>query len=184
MDLNGFAPDFESTGSLALKPWMVNDRSLKLPKHLALLRSQLCPYDDQIETLKEQIGAAIARQTMKDKSGASVMDTRSQVTSVYGYSVLDLALEPLEANFALPLLHEIASKNDQALLDVAVAAEVNLVGDPILAAADAAREAGNAPNVVMATAAAIVGPKESNAHLLYRYSNRAICAFWPAGRER
>jgi hypothetical protein len=39
------------------------------------------------------------------------------------------------------------------LLDVAVAAEVNLVGDPALVAADAAREAGNAPNSVMAAAA-------------------------------
>ena len=45
------------------------------------------------------------------------------------------------------------------MLDIAVAAEVNLVGDPILVAADAAREAGNSPNTVMAAAAAIVGPK-------------------------
>ena len=45
------------------------------------------------------------------------------------------------------------------MLDIAVAAEVNLVGDPILVAADAAREAGNAPNTVMAAAAAIVGPR-------------------------
>jgi hypothetical protein len=67
--------------------------------------------------------------------------------------------EPLEATFALPLVHEIATENDRAMLDVAVAAEVNLVGDPILVAADAAREAGNAPNAVMAAAAAIVGPK-------------------------
>ena len=59
----------------------------------------------------------------------------------------------------LPLVHEIATENDRAHLAVAVAAEVNLVGDPILIAADAAREAGNAPNAVMATAAAIVGPK-------------------------
>jgi hypothetical protein len=81
------------------------------------------------------------------------------VTSVHGISILDLAREPLEANFALPLVHEIADANDRALLDVAVAAEVNLVGDPVLAAADAAREAGNAPNSVMAAAASIVGPK-------------------------
>ena len=101
----------------------------------------------------------IARQTMKDRSGASVMDPTTQVTSVHGLSVLDLALEPLEANFALPLVHEIAGENDRAMLDVAVAAEVNLVGDPILIAADAARDAGNAPNSVMAAAAAIVGPK-------------------------
>ena len=87
------------------------------------------------------------------------MDDKTQVTSVHGISVLDLAREPLEANFALPLVHEIADANDRALLDVAVAAEVNLVGDPVLVAADAAREAGNAPNSVMAAAASIIGPK-------------------------
>jgi hypothetical protein len=96
---------------------------------------------------------------MKDCSGASIMDPQTQVTSVHGISILDLAREPLEANFALPLVHEIADANDRALLDVAVAAEVNLVGDPVLVAADAAREAGNAPNSVMAAAASIIGPK-------------------------
>ena len=159
MALNGVAADFESTGSLSLKPWMANDRGLALPANLSLppVRA-MAPYDDQIAALDDQIGAVIARQTMKDKSGASVMDPKSQVTSVHGHSVLDLALEPLEANFALPLVHEIATENDRVLLDVAVAAEVNLVGDPILVAADAAREAGNAPNAVMAAAVSIVGP--------------------------
>ena len=65
------------------------------------------------------------------------MDPKTQVTSVHGHEVLDLALPPLEACFALPLVHEIADENDRAMLDVAVAAEANLVGDLILAAADA-----------------------------------------------
>jgi hypothetical protein len=86
------------------------------------------------------------------------MDPKTQVTSVHGHSVLDLAVLPLEANFALPLVHEIAGSNDRAMLDIAVAAETNLVGDPALLAAEAAREAGNSPNTIMA-AAAIIGPK-------------------------
>jgi succinyl-CoA synthetase alpha subunit len=160
MKLNGVAPDFPSTGGLALKPWIANDQGLALPPDLALAPVTATePYATQIAALKQQVGAAVARQTMKDKSGASVMDPKSQVTSVHGHSVLDLALEPLEANFALPLVHEIADAHDRAMLDVAVAAEVNLVGDPILVAADAARDAGNAPNAVMAAAVAIVGPK-------------------------
>ena len=159
MKLSGIDPDFDSTGSLSLKPWLANDRGLALPAGLALPPVRAAaPYDEQIETLKDQVGAVVARQRMKDRSGASVMDPKTQVTSVHGHSVLDLALEPLEANFALPLVHEIATENDRALLDIAVAAEVNLVGDPILVACDAAREAGNAPNAVMAAAAAIVGP--------------------------
>ncbi len=159
MKLSGVGPDFDSTGSLSLKPWLANDRGLALPANLSLAPVRaMAPYDGQIAALKNQVGAVVARQMMKDKSGASVMDPKSQVTSVHGHSVLDLALEPLEANFALPLVREIATENDRALLDIAVAAEVNLVGDPILVAADAARNAGNAPNAVMAAAAAIVGP--------------------------
>ena len=159
MALNGMEPDFAPQGSLALKPWVANDQGLALPAELALeTETAPEPYAGQIAALGRQVGAVVARQTMKDKSGASMMDSGTQVTSVHGHRVLDLALEPLEANFALPLVHEIAGANDRALLDLAVAAEVNLVGDPILAAADAAREAGNAPNTVMAAAAAIVGP--------------------------
>ena len=68
----------------------------------------------------------IARQNMKDRSGASVMDAKTQVTSVHGHSVLELALQPLQANFASPLVHEAAGANDRALLDIAIAADVNL----------------------------------------------------------
>jgi succinyl-CoA synthetase alpha subunit len=160
MALNGMAPDFAPRGDLALKPWIANDQGLRLPAGLAMPPVAAPePYAGQIAALGRQVGALVARQNMKDRSGASVMDPVTQVTSVHGHSVLDLALEPLEACFALPLVHEIAGPNDRALLDVAVAAEVNLVGDPILVAADAARAAGNAPNAVMAAAAAIVGPK-------------------------
>jgi succinyl-CoA synthetase alpha subunit len=160
MKLNNMRPDFAPRGSLALKPWIVNDQGIKLPPHLALPTVEaIAPYGAQITALSRQVGAVIPRQNMRDKSGATVMDGKTQITSVHGHSVLELALLPLEANFALPLVHEIASENDRAMLDVAVAAECNLVGDPALSAAQAAREAGNSPNTIMAAAAAIVGPK-------------------------
>ena len=160
MALSGAKPDFAPRGSLTLKPWMANDQGLDLPPELALPPVAAPePYAGQIAELKRQVGAVIARQNMKDKSGASVMDSKTQVTSVHGHSVLELALQPLQANFALPLVHEGAGPNDRALLDIAVAAEVNLVGTPMLAAAEAAREGGNSPNTVMAAAVTIVGPK-------------------------
>jgi succinyl-CoA synthetase alpha subunit len=160
MRLNGIQSDFEVRGSLALKPWIANDQGLKLPKAIALpVVAAPAPYDGQIKALGAQIGAVIPRQNMKDKSGASVMDARTQVTSMHGYQVLELAVQPLEANFALPLVHEIAGENDRAMLDIAVAAEMNLVGDAALAAAQAAREAGNSPNTIMAAAVSIIGPK-------------------------
>ncbi len=160
MKLNNVRPDFERRGSLSLKPWIANDQGIKLPPQLALAAVEAGPpYNAQIKALSQQIGAVIPRQNMKDKSGATVMDPKTQVTSVHGHTVLDLALLPLEANFALPLVHEIAGENDRAMLDIAVAAETNLVGDPALIAAEAAREAGNSPNTIMAAAAAIIGPK-------------------------
>jgi succinyl-CoA synthetase alpha subunit len=160
MKLNNVRPDFPPRGSLSLKPWIANDHRITLPAHLALPRVEaLPPYSEQIKALARQVGAVIPRQSMKDKSGASVMDPKTQVTSVHGHAVLDLAVLPLEANFALPLVHDIAGPNDRAMLDIAVAAETNLVGDPALMAAEAAREAGNSPNTIMAAAAAIVGPK-------------------------
>ena len=160
MKLNAIDTDFEPQGSLDLKPWLVNNQGLNLPPELDLAPVEaMAPYDDQIRDVKRQVGAVVPRQTMKDASGASAMDSETQITSVHGISVLDLAREPLEANFALPLVHEIADENDRALLDVAVAGEANLVGDPVLVAADAARDAGNSPNSVLATAASIIGPK-------------------------
>jgi succinyl-CoA synthetase alpha subunit len=160
MKLNNVRPDFEPRGSLALKPWIGNDQGIELPPQLVMRSVEaMAPYNGQIKALSLQIGAVIPRQSMKDKSGASVMDPKTQVTSVHGYSVLELAALPLEANFALPLVHEIAGPNDRAMLDIAVAAETNLVGDPALAAAEAAREADNSPNTIMAAATAIVGPK-------------------------
>jgi succinyl-CoA synthetase alpha subunit len=159
MQASGISPDFVPAGSLALKPWFGSNQELGLPTELDLaVVEAIPPYGAQIKILNQYVGALFARQEMKDASGASRMDAKTQVTSVYGMSILDLAREPLEASFALPLLHEIADKNDRALLDIAVAGEVNLVGDPALAAADAAREAGNAPNSVMAAAASIIGP--------------------------
>ncbi len=160
MRQNGIDPDFDPIGDLSLKCWFANNQGLGLPPHLDHQPVEaLAPYNDQIAILKRQIGRTMPRQSMKDCSGATRMDAQTQITSVHGYSVLDLAKLPLEANFALPLVHEIADENDRILLDVAVAGEINLVGDPILVAADAARDAGNAPNAVMAASASIVGPK-------------------------
>src|SRR5439155_15100053 len=119
------------------------------------------PYNEQIAALSKQIGAVLPRQSMKDASGASQMDPQTQVTSLHGVSMLDAAQHSLEANVCLALVHELGSDNDQKLVNVAVGAELNLRGDPALAAAQAAREAGNAPNSVLAAAASIIGPRRA-----------------------
>ena len=80
---------------------------------------------------------------MKDCSGASQMDAKTQTKSL-GVSMLDAAQKnSLEANVDLALMPETGGKNDRKLINVAIGAELNLDGTPVLAAA-AAREAGNA----------------------------------------
>jgi succinyl-CoA synthetase alpha subunit len=156
---NACRPDFEPEGSLALKAWFSNHRGLELPPDLALpVVPAAAPYDEQIATLNKQVGAVLPRQTMKDASGASQMNAKTQLTSLHGISMLTAAQHPFEANVSLALLREPGGINDRALVNIAIGAFLNLRGQPALAAAQAARDAGNTPNTVLAAAAAIVGP--------------------------
>jgi succinyl-CoA synthetase alpha subunit len=160
MAANGRQPDFAPEGSMELKPWFGSNAGLVLPPALDLpVVPALPPYDTQIRALESQVGAAFPRESLKDASGASQMDPKTQVTRVHGVSVLDAAQFPLEANVSLALLKEPGGPNDQALVNVAVGAFVNLHGEETLAAAQAAREAGNAPNAVLAAAVALLGPR-------------------------
>lgn len=160
MASRGAAPDFPPAGNLLRKAWLGSNQRLELPPELDLpLVEPLAPYDAQVAQLRRQIGAVVPRQSMRDSSGATRMDPGSQISSMHGHSVLDLANEPFEVNLALPLVHEPVAERDRVLVRIAVAAAANLYGDPALAAADAAREAGNAPNAVMAAAACLLGPR-------------------------
>jgi hypothetical protein len=156
---NAARPDFAPEGNLSLKAWFASGQGIELPRELDLpVVDALAPYAEQIAALNRQVGAVLPRQNMKDASGASYLDTKTQVASLYGVSMLEAAQHPLEANMNLALVHEIGGPNDEKLLTVAVVAELNLHGMPELGAAQAARDAGNAPNGVLAAAAAIVGP--------------------------
>jgi succinyl-CoA synthetase alpha subunit len=161
---NAARPDFEPEGSTALKPWFGSNSSLRLPRELDIaLVEAMPPYNEQIRELEKQLGAVYPRQTMKDASGASQMDPKTQVTLLHGVSMLNAAQNPLESNLCLALLHETGGENDRALMNVGVTAYVHLHGDPALAAAQAARDAGNAPNTVLAAACSIIGPQRAAA---------------------
>jgi succinyl-CoA synthetase alpha subunit len=164
MRANATMPDFAPEGNLSLKPWFGSDEGLDLPDELrpAVVRAQ-APYDEQVALLNTQIGGVVPRQAMKDASGASQMDPKTQVSSLHGTSMLTAATLSFESNVALALVHDAGGQNDCRLIAPAVAAYVNLHGRPELAAAQASREAGNAPNAVLAAAAAIVGPRRQEA---------------------
>lgn len=160
MKLNGVEPDFAPEGDLTLKPWFGDNQGLPLPPELDLpLVEPIEPYRSQIAELSKQVGATFPRESMKDRSGSSFMDAKTQVTKVSGVSILDTAKYPLESNYLLAIIREAGDDNDLALFNTVVAAEVNLYDDPAIAAADAARAAGNAPNTVLAAACAMDGPR-------------------------
>jgi hypothetical protein len=159
MKLHEVAPDFAPQGDLTLKPWFGNSQGLPIPAELDIpLVEPIQPYKDQIAELSKQVGAVFPREPMKDRSGSSLMDSKTQVTKVSGVSVLDAASYPLESNYCLALLHEHNDANDNALLNTAIACEVNLHGDPVIALTDMVRAAGNAPNTVLSAACAAIGP--------------------------
>ncbi len=162
MQANAARPDFEPEGSLALKPWFGSSQGIALPPELDLPVVQAAsPYDRQIELLSRQIGAVFPRQSMKDASGASQMDPKTQITSLHGTSMLDAAQFPVESNICLSLLREPGGPNERALVNAIVGSQINLFGTPALAAAQAAREAGNAPNAVLAAACSVLGPRHA-----------------------
>jgi succinyl-CoA synthetase alpha subunit len=159
---NATRPDFAPEGTTELKAWFGANLGLTLPPDIDVpVVAAVPPYNEQIEKLNKQIGAVLPRQNMKDASGASQMDAKTQITSLHGVSMLDAAQYPLEANVNLALMHEPGGENDRKLINVAIGAELNLFGDPALAAAQAARDAGNAPNSALAAAASIVGPRRA-----------------------
>ncbi|MGF6851478.1 CoA-binding protein [Paraburkholderia sp. CI3] len=159
MRVNATMPDFAPEGSLALKPWFGSDQGITLPTDLAIpVVEAVAPYNEQVSQVNRQIGAIPPRQPLKDASGVSQMNAKTQVSSLHGTSMLDAATHSLEANVSLALLREFGGANEEKLINVAIAAHVNLYGTPELAAAQAAREAGNAPNAVVSAAVAIVGP--------------------------
>ena len=162
MAANGVKPDFAPEGTMELKAWFGSNAGAKLPPELDLsVVRAVAPYDTQVKSLDRQVGATFAREALKDASGVSQMDAKTQVTRLNGVSVLDAAQYSLEGNVGLALLKEPGGENDRKLVSLAVGASLNLHGEATLAAAQAAREAGNAPNAVLAAALAIVGPRRT-----------------------
>ncbi len=111
-------PDFEESGDLSLKLW-VKDNILPLPAELALpVVEAIEPYKTQIKMINKQIGAKYLRQSMRNKSGASVMDPTTQVTMVHGKSILELSKFSLEENLYFSLAKAMPDKNDLPSLNM------------------------------------------------------------------
>lgn len=160
MEANGVEPDFESRGSLSLKCWMGNNQGVSLPKELDVPTVEaINPYNEQIEALDRQVGAQFRRETLKDASGASMMDPKTQVSKIQNVSILDASRKSYEANLAFALVKQYPDAYGEKIANIALNAYVNQFRLPTLVAAAAARENGNSPNTVAAAAVGIIGGK-------------------------
>jgi len=98
--------DFAPKGDLSLKPWFVNDQGLDLPAKLKMAAVEAMePYNDAIKKLGNQVGAQLTRESMRNKSGASRMNSKTDVTEVHGVPVLDLVVK----HFALSNFFAVSS---------------------------------------------------------------------------
>ncbi|WP_085441418.1 CoA-binding protein [Magnetofaba australis] len=164
MKLNGQNPDFEPKGDLSLKCWFNQDLGLDLPAELKQTPVKaIAPYDEQIEALNRQVGAIFPRQTLKDCSGASKMDPKTQVSQIHGKSVLEAATQSFEANLIRSLVRDYPDASGLAMTNVVLNGLVNQHGQVGLAAAQGARDAGCSPNTALSAAIAQVGPKTTAA---------------------
>ncbi len=162
MAKNGVNPDFEPRGNLSLKCWLAGKTAVNLPPELDINPVEaIAPYNEQIALMKRQVGAVLPRENMKDASGASMMDPKTQVSRLHGTSILDCATRSYEANLVMSLIREYPDQNGRALANVILNAFVNQNNQPGLAAADASRAAGNAPNLVLTAALTALGPRSA-----------------------
>ena len=160
MELNGKKPDFEPRGSLDLKPWFGNNQGLSLPSELDVpVVSAASPYNEQIEALNKMVGAQHRRETLKDASGASMMDPKTQVSKIHNTSILDASMATFEANLVFALTRQYTCEYGEKIANIVLNMYVNQYNQPTMVAAQASRDNGNSPNTVVSSAVAIVGKK-------------------------
>ena len=160
MELNGQKPDFEPKGSLDLKSWFGNNQGLSLPPELDVAVVEASePYNEQIEALDKMVGAQHRRENLKDASGASMMDPKTQVSKIHSTSILDASVKTFEANLVYALTRVYTCDYGEKIANIVLNLYVNQHGQATLAAAEASRENGNSPNTVVSSAVAICGKK-------------------------
>jgi succinyl-CoA synthetase alpha subunit/citrate synthase len=103
-------PDFQASGDLSLKLW-ISDNWMPLPKSLELpVVRAIEPYDLKITEINKLVGAHCLRQNMRNKSGASRMDPKTQVAELHGKPVLELSKFSFEENAYFCLAKKTPSK--------------------------------------------------------------------------
>ena len=152
----GEKTDFEKTGDLSLKLW-ISDNRIKMPAHLDIpVVRAIPPYDRQIAEVQKQIGAHLLRQNMRNKSGATRMDSKTQVTEMHGKTVLELSKLTFEENVFFSLARKMPEKDDVRFLNVLLNRFLR-INPKQMDAVDIARANRATPNAYIGSQVALIG---------------------------
>jgi len=151
-------PDFAASGDLSLKLW-ISDSWFKLPPELEMPVVQaMPPYDNQIREINRQVGANYLRQSMADKSGASRMDPKSQVSELHGKSILELSNYSLEENIYFALAKVMPEPADIPTINIMLNLFLKM-DEKRMDLVDIARANGCTPNAYIGSQIALIGDK-------------------------
>ena len=170
-------PDFPASGDLSLKLW-ISDTRLPLPAELDMpVVKAMAPYDSQIKEAGKQVGAVYLRQSMMDKSGASRMDPKSQVSELHHRSVLDLSNYSMEENIYFSLAKVMPDAQDVPTINLLLNLFLKM-DERRMDLVDVARNNGCTPNAYIGSQIALIG----NRALLAK-ARQATCFIIDMNRE-
>jgi succinyl-CoA synthetase alpha subunit/citrate synthase len=156
----GVKQDFAPTGDLSLKPWFVNDQEAGVPEKLKMAAVEaMAPYNDTIKRLGNQVGAQLTREAMRNKSGASMMNDKTQITEVHGISVLDLVKYPFAGTNLFALTKEMPSNEEMPLANAIMNYFVS-IGAEYMDVAVKTRANNALPNAYLGAAVAMNGDRQ------------------------
>lgn len=113
----GAEPDFEAVGDLRLKPWFVSQQIDRLPAPMNIKAVEaVAPYNEQIEAANRMVGSQLVRENMRNASGASMMNPKTQVTEVHGKDLLGLVEKQFGATTIFALTKELPDDDQMKVL--------------------------------------------------------------------
>jgi succinyl-CoA synthetase alpha subunit len=148
--------DFEPSGNLFLKLW-ISDDVFKLPPELDIpVVKAIPPYNKQITEMTRHVGAVYIRQNMRNKSGASRINPKTQVAELHGKPVLELSTNSFEENVYFALAKVPATKNDVRMMNVLLNLFLKINAKQMELVL-AGRADGCTPNAALASPIALIG---------------------------
>ncbi len=151
-------PDFPATGDLSLKLW-ISDNWFKLPEELDIpVVRAMAPYDQQIREINKQVGANYLRQNMADKSGASRMDPKTQISELHGKSILELSRYTMEENIYFSLAKIMPDPSEVPTINILLNLFLKM-DESRMDLVDIARANGCTPNAYIGSQIALIGDK-------------------------